>query len=172
MTAPTASEEQTIWKGNSSHALYLGTYALCGGSCLVAVAVGLALWELVGVRGTYVLAGLIAWAAVALFFALWKFIQLHSREYEVTTERIRVRTGLLSRRTEELELYRVKDNVLLEPFKQRLFHVGSIQLTTHDASSPMLLLEAVPNASGLRDEIRKHVELCRERKRVRLAELE
>ena len=172
MTAPSTSEEQTVWKGTSSHALYLGTYLLCAVFFVVAVPILYAFWSIIVGGPVYVLGALLFLPVVPVLFAVWKFIQLHSREYEVTTERIRVRSGLLSKRTEELELYRVKDNVLLEPFKQRLFKVGSIQLTTHDASNPMLLLEAVPNAAALRNEIRKHVELCRERKRVRLAELE
>ena len=36
MTAPATSEEQTVWKGCSSHALYLGTYVLCAVFFLVA----------------------------------------------------------------------------------------------------------------------------------------
>ncbi len=172
MTAPATNEEQTVWKGCSSHVLYFGTYVLCAVFFLVAVPVLYVFWHEILGGGYYVLGAMLLLPVVPVLFAVWKFIQLHSREYEVTTERIRVRTGLLSKRTEELELYRVKDNVLLEPFKQRLFHVGSIQLTTHDASTPMLVLEAVPNAAALRNEIRKHVELCRERKRVRMAELE
>jgi uncharacterized membrane protein YdbT with pleckstrin-like domain len=139
------NEEQTVWKGTSSQSLYLGTYTLCLLFC---------------------------WLIVPIFYALWKWYMLRSREYEVTTERIRIRSGIFSKRTEELELYRVKDYALVEPFWLRLFKAGNIQLATHDESNPLMVLEAVPNAAALRDEIRKNVELCRGRKRVRLAELE
>jgi uncharacterized membrane protein YdbT with pleckstrin-like domain len=139
------TEEQPIWKGTSSHAIYLGTYTLCILFC---------------------------WLIVPIFYGLWKWLMLRTREYEVTTERIRIRSGLFSKRTEELELYRVKDYALLEPFWLRLFKAGDIQLITHDTSNPLLVLEGVPNAVSLLNDIRKSVEICRERKRVRLAELE
>jgi uncharacterized membrane protein YdbT with pleckstrin-like domain len=139
------NEERIIWKGSSSQALYLGRYTLCVLFC---------------------------WLIVPIVYALWKRYELRSREYEVTTERVRVRSGIFSKRTDELELYRVEDHVLIEPFWLRLFKAGNIQLLTHDESNPMLVLEAVPNASALRDELRKSIETCRERKRVRLTEME
>jgi uncharacterized membrane protein YdbT with pleckstrin-like domain len=139
------NEEQIVWKGASSQSLYLGTYTLCVLFCVL---------------------------IVPIFYGLWKWFLLRSRQYEVTTERIRVRSGIFSKRTEELELYRVKDYALVEPFWLRLFKAGNIQLTTHDETAPLLVLEAVPNAGALRDEIRKNVEICRERKRVRMAEIE
>ncbi len=139
------NEEQVIWKGWSSQSLYFGTYTLCVLFC---------------------------WLIVPIFYGLWKWILVRSRVYEVTTERIRVRTGIFSKRTDELELYRVTDNTLVEPFWLRVFQAGNIVLRTSDDSNPEVTLEAVPDASALRDEIRKHVEICRERKRVRLAEIE
>ncbi len=140
-----STEEQTVWKGHSSHALYFGTYLLCILFC---------------------------WLIVPIFYALWIWLKVRSRQYHVTSERILVRTGILSKHTDELELYRVKDYTLEEPFWLRLFKTGNIRLNTHDESNPVLVLEAVPEPSGLCDEIRKHVEACRERKKVRLAELE
>jgi uncharacterized membrane protein YdbT with pleckstrin-like domain len=139
------SEEQTIWKGPSSQALYFGTYTLCVLFC---------------------------WLIVPAIYGICKWIQVRCRVYEITTERVRIRSGVFSKSTEELELYRVTDYAVVEPFWLRLFKVGNIQLKTSDDSSPELVLEALPNAAALRDEIRKNVEICRERKKVRLAELE
>jgi uncharacterized membrane protein YdbT with pleckstrin-like domain len=140
-----STNEQIVWKGHSSHAVYFGTYTLCILFC---------------------------WLVVPLGYAFWIWLKVRSREYQITTERILVRTGILSKTTEELELYRVKDYALEEPFWLRLFKAGNIRLSTHDASNPELILEAVPGPSALCDQIRKHVEDCRQRKRVRLAELE
>ena len=41
-----------------------------------------------------------------------------------------------------------------------------------DDQNPNIYLKAIPDGKGLRDQIRKHVELCRDRKRVRVSELE
>ena len=138
-------EEKTIWQGSSSQALKLGIYILCGLFC---------------------------WLIVPIFVGLWHWLKLRSRVYEVTTQRIRIRQGIFNKRTEELELYRVRDTTLVEPFWVRLFKLGNIEVTTTDLSTPLIVLEGIPQASWLREELRKSVEICRDKKRVRLAELE
>lgn len=137
--------EQTLWKGSSSQLLHFGTYLLCGLFC---------------------------WLVVPIFIALAKWIQTRCRVYEITTERIKITRGVFSRQTEQLELYRLRDYTLVEPFWLRMFGLGNILLTTADDSSPSLTIEAVPEAGALRDQIRKHVELRRDRKRVRVTEFE
>jgi len=153
-------EENTVWQGSSSEVVNLGSYLLC---LLVAgILVGLA----VAVNALFA-AGLL----VPLAFAAWKNFANHCRAYEVTNQRVKVRTGILTRRTEELELYRVEDTSLVEPLLYRLFSTGNIILATNDKSTPNLTLEAIRNAGPLREQIRANVETCRDRKRVRVAEL-
>jgi len=137
--------EQIIWKGQSSQFINFGTYLLCGLFC---------------------------WLIVPLIIAVVKWIQNRCRVYEITTERIKITRGVFSRKTEEVELYRIRDYSLQEPFWLRLFGLGNIVLATIDVSSVAVVIEAVPEASALRDEIRKYVEICRQRKGVRLTELE
>ena len=100
-----------------------------------------------------------------------RFIR-RARDLGFTTERIKVTRGVFSRQTEEIELYRLRDYTLVEPFWLRLFGLGNIVITTGDQSAPSLIIEAIPEAGQLRDEIRKHVEIRRDRKRVRLTEFE
>jgi uncharacterized membrane protein YdbT with pleckstrin-like domain len=87
--------------------------------------------------------------------------------YEITSERIRVSSGILSKRTTALELYRVKDYTLEAPFLYRLFRLGHIRLQTSDRSNPEMLLRAIPGARKLMDVIRLNVEKRRDLKRVR-----
>jgi membrane protein YdbS with pleckstrin-like domain len=142
---PAADAEQVIWTGSSSQVRNLHIYLICA---------------------------LLCWLIVPIFYALVKWIQLRARQYELTTQRIRIRQGVFSKRTDELELYRVKDSTVLEPFWQRLFGVGNIVITTNDASTPTLTLEALPHPTETREKLRAAIENCRDRKRVRIAELE
>ena len=87
--------------------------------------------------------------------------------YEVTTQRIIFRTGVFSKKTDELELYRVKDFTLVLPFWLRLVGLGNVILKTSDRSTPEIMLRAVPKAEWLREQIRTYVEQARDRKRVR-----
>jgi uncharacterized membrane protein YdbT with pleckstrin-like domain len=109
---------------------------------------------------------------VSLLYMLAQWGLIKTRVFEVTTERIRVTTGLLTRRTDELELYRVQDLTLIEPFFGRLFGLGTIVVTTNDASTPVLEIQYIRGAREVREQMRKSVEECRDRKRVRVAELE
>src|SRR6185369_9630109 len=95
----TSPPEQVIWEGSSSQVRNLHIYILCALFC---------------------------WLIVPLIWGIVKWIQLRSRRYELTTQRVRIRQGVFSKRTDELELYRVKDSTVFEPFWQRLFGVGSI----------------------------------------------
>ena len=137
--------EQIIWTGSSSQVRNLHIYLLCALLCVL---------------------------VIPIFYAIAKWIQLRCRVYELTTQRVRIRQGVFSKRTDELELYRVKDSTVLEPFWQRLFGVGNILITTNDTTTPTLLLEALPHAADTREKLRAAVEECRDRKRVRIAELE
>ena len=47
-------------------------------------------------------------------------------EYIITTQRVRVISGLFSKDVQEIELFRVKDTAARQAFFQRLFGLGTI----------------------------------------------
>jgi uncharacterized membrane protein YdbT with pleckstrin-like domain len=100
-------------------------------------------------------------------FAIARWFKTKFTRYTVTTQRIIVTTGVFTRRTQELELYRVKDYSVVLPFFLRLVHRGTLVLTTSDKSTPNVVLLAVPSVEQLRDDIRRSVEALRDSKRVR-----
>jgi uncharacterized membrane protein YdbT with pleckstrin-like domain len=99
--------------------------------------------------------------------AIWRWLEVRCLLYEVTRERVRVTSGVLSRRLEELELYRVKDSTLDVPFLLRLVGLGNVVLRTSDQSHPVFVLRAIRNAATLRESIRGTVEKLREKRGVR-----
>jgi uncharacterized membrane protein YdbT with pleckstrin-like domain len=134
-------EEREIWSGHPSHAKDLGYHVVC-----------LAF----------------AWLVVPLAMSVARYLQTRFTRYQITSERIRITTGVFSRRTEELELYRVKDTSLAEPFLLRvLFELGHLVLRTSDSSQPVVVIPALPDVHQLREEIRGCVEKVRARKGVR-----
>jgi uncharacterized membrane protein YdbT with pleckstrin-like domain len=111
-------------------------------------------------------------AGVAIAVPLWPWLTVRSTVIEVTTERISLRTGVLTRRKRDMELYRVKDTTLHEPFFLRLVSLGNVEIVSSDKSTPVLVLPALRNAEALRQQIRKHVEEMRTQKRVRELDFE
>ena len=104
-------------------------------------------------------------------FALWRWLETRCFQYRITTERILVKQGVFSKRTDELELYRVKDTALVEPFWLRLVGLGHIDLSTSDRMTPTMRIAAIPQASQLREELRRHVERMRALRGVRETDL-
>jgi uncharacterized membrane protein YdbT with pleckstrin-like domain len=93
-------------------------------------------------------------------------------QFDLTTQRISVRVGVLSRQRSDLELYRVKDTTLDEPLVLRLVSLGNIRLESSDRSSPSMIIPAVRNAEQVRQKIRTHVEEMRMLRRVRELDME
>jgi len=98
---------------------------------------------------------------VPLIYAFWKYLDLKCRIYEITNQRIIVKSGILSRTTDEMELYRVRDYRLSEPFYLRFFGLCNIELVTDDRTDPVLLIPAIKNGSTLLRKVRERVEYLR-----------
>jgi uncharacterized membrane protein YdbT with pleckstrin-like domain len=90
----------------------------------------------------------------------------------LTNERLLTQSGVFNKTTETLELYRVRDLQVEEPFTLRLVGLQNIRLITTDSSTPQLVLPALPAGAALRDKFRQHIEECRVRKRVREIDIE
>lgn len=139
---PPARTEEPIWTGRPSQVMNLGAFVGCGLFC---------------------------WLVVPIFVAIWRYLLVRTMRYELTTQRYRVTHGVLARRTDELELYRVKDTAFSQTLFQRLFGLGTVVMSTSDASTPMAGIESIPAscARALREQIRTLVEDLRDAKRVR-----
>jgi uncharacterized membrane protein YdbT with pleckstrin-like domain len=108
---------------------------------------------------------------VAFFFGscmfFYKFIKTYCHTYEVTDQRVIERSGIISRATDELEIFRVHDLTYEEPFTLRIFGRSNIVLHSADLSNPKLVLVGMKNGQALKEKIRKAVYDRREVKLVR-----
>jgi len=137
--------EETIWRGSPSQKKNIGLYTLCVLFC---------------------------WLVVPIVIGLTRFFQTKCQVFELTSERLKMTEGVFSKKTETLELYRVKDIEVRQPFIFRMLGVENIVLTTSDASSPIVHLDAIPKTVGLSDKLRNQVEIIRQQKRVREIDIE
>jgi uncharacterized membrane protein YdbT with pleckstrin-like domain len=137
--------EETVWRGSSSQWKNLGVFILCGLFC---------------------------WLIVPIFIALARYLQTKCKIYELTTERLKITEGVFSKITDTLELYRVKDLEMRQPFLHRLVGIENIQINTSDVSTPFVLVEAIPSSVGFGDKLRNQVEIIRTQKRVRELDVE
>lgn len=164
MEAPSVDEETLVWRGSPSQWLNFGFYF----ACLLLGAAVVAAWWFYRDQSPLILAVL----AVPVVMALWRGMATACRRYEVTTQRVRMTTGVLSRKTNELELYRVRDYTVLRPFWLRMVGRGHVILQTSDRSTPEVVLEAVPRPEQLKDDVRTNTEIVRRRRGVRDFEID
>ena len=173
MTSP--STERPLWSGSPSPLADLASYvALVAGA--VVFTVGFVLLRrnvgppaVVGdpdPRRVFVWLIVAAWVACA-FAAAALFVRSRSVRYELTSERLRVTTGLVSTHTEDLELRRVRDSSVRRPALLRLFGLGDVLLVAGDASTPRVTIRAVHDPDALQSTIRTSVQDAYSRFRVR-----
>ena len=90
--------------------------------------------------------------------------------YRITSQRIEVRTGVLDRRRETIELFRIQDFEIQEPLFLRLRGAGNIVVRSMDAAEGEMTLRAVPGVQEVYETLRSTAIDERERHRVRLLE--
>lgn len=161
--------EEALWKGTPSQVLNLPALIL---GILVAGVVTAAALLTTLVVGPLVIPAIVAAWAICLLPWLCKAIATRFDNYELTTERLNHSEGVFSRSVEALELYRVKDMRLEMPLHFRIFGLSRILLETSDRSTPVVVLEGIHEGGKLADLIRRHVEIMRDKKRVREVDFE
>jgi len=164
--------EQTIWRGPSSQWKNFGRYLLSGLLGAAIVAIFSALRNSNSAQVSNLSPSILLILIVPIFIALARYLKTKNKIYELTSERVKISEGVFSKVTDTLELYRVKDLETRQPFLYRLVGIENVQLNTSDASSPFILIEAIPCVAGLADKIRNQVEAIRSQKDVREIDVE
>ncbi len=152
--------ETTIWKGTSSHWKNFKSYALTALSLVGSVALHFLQPATFGLWVFAIPAALALWAA-------WSWLLLRTTHYHLSSERLITTHGVLTKVTDTLELYRVRDMQIVQPVLLRIVGLHNIHVFTADASTSELFMTYIPASLGLGDALRKSVEECREAKRVR-----
>ena len=164
--------EEIVWRGSSSQWKNCGRYALALLGCAIVLVIFAVLSRAASPQLRSLSPFILILLLVPLFFALARYLETKTKVYELTTERIKISQGIFSKMTDTLELYRIKDLETRQPFLYRLARIENVQLNTSDASSPFVLIQAVPSAIGLGDKIRNQVEIIRRDKGVREIDIE
>lgn len=161
-TRPAMTEIQS-WESRPSQWTNFALYFLC-----FLIAAALAFGALNNRDQSLVLALLIilpgARAAVA-------YLDIRCRSYSLTNQRFRYSYGILSRRYDEVELYRIKDVVLDQPFFLRILGLSNITVVGFDVVKPIERIRAIRDGKNVREAFRNLVEARRDVKSVRVSEV-
>jgi uncharacterized membrane protein YdbT with pleckstrin-like domain len=152
--APSAEAE--LWRGHTSQWVHFWYYFFC----LLLVGAAVAVMPFTGG---------ISGAAVIIPLCMWmvRWWLTRSTTYELTSQRLKIYRGILSRRLEEIELFRVKDYVMVQPLLLRLLGLGNLSVVSSDSTTPRVELRAIPGVAEVREQFRTAVQSERDRKHVR-----
>lgn len=105
---------------------------------------------------------------------LWlivRWLEVLGTHYRITSRRIIVETGVLSKTLEQIDLYRVADYTVERPFGQRLLGTGNLLLKTLDKSTPELSVREIKtDVVALYERVRTATEIDKTRRGVRLVD--
>lgn len=111
---------------------------------------------------------------LGLLLILLRWLRNVGTRYRLTDQRLIIDSGIIMKRTDEIELYRVKDVVVDYSLLNQMVDIGTISLQTSDATTRRqgYQLAGVPHARDLREQIRTLVDKARQRRRVREIDLD
>jgi membrane protein YdbS with pleckstrin-like domain len=156
---PALEPEQELWKGRFSGKAQGHWWALW----FLEMPLLLFLWfrfvPVEAQKGPYARWVFVAAAVVPVLLILWHLvIEKLSTRYRLTTHRLFIETGILSRDLNEIELVRVDDVAVHQNMIQRIFNVGIITvIAPHDQTEPRLELLGIENPIEVKEMIRTHV---------------
>jgi membrane protein YdbS with pleckstrin-like domain len=99
------------------------------------------------------------------------YLNIRCRSYSLSSQRFRYSHGILSRHFEEVELYRIKDVVLDQPFFLRIIGLSNITVVGFDVVKPIERIRAIRDGKNVREMFRNLVETRRDAKSVRVSEV-
>ncbi len=148
--SPADGDEVVYFEGSPALRGSWGRLLLCGllGAGIVAGAVALrtqAWWVPV--------VGLVLGAAVVIM----PVVLIRSVRYRISSYRIDYERGVFSKDIDTLELWHVGDLKFHQSLSDRLLSVGAITIVSHDATTPNLLLRALPNPRPVFDTLKQRI---------------
>ena len=113
-----------------------------------------------GAAVAYVVLGFVVLCAAVVVRYLAKSKSVH---FEITTQRIKLTSGMLSKVQESLELFRIDHFEFRQPLGMRLLGQSALHVYSSDAEISKFFIYAVPNLETLSEELRT----CQLRERQR-----
>ncbi len=150
-----SENEETLWKGKPSQLINFNNFLLSGIVALITMTFSFS-WD-----------WMFLLVILPIGYAFKNWLVVNSCNYELTSERLRVTTGIFTKSFEEIELYRIRDYSIVQPFFVRLFSLGNVILKTSDKTMPDVTISAIKDFIKVKDKIRARVEILRREKDIK-----
>jgi membrane protein YdbS with pleckstrin-like domain len=156
------AKREMLYQGNPSWKAYIGYYLAAGIFALIVIAIAPRIAETTKGKALGIIIP-VALAAVFLFgLHLWR----KSIKFRVSNTVIEYERGLLSKRIDVVQLWRVKDVVYKQSLIDRILSIAHIAIVTSDATNPNFDIVGLPASRQLFESLRDSIEIQRQAKNV------
>jgi uncharacterized membrane protein YdbT with pleckstrin-like domain len=104
--------------------------------------------------------GLVIMSLLIMLFVWYRFIFIRNTVYLITPEIIQISRGIFFKRTDTVELYRVKDYIITQPLTLQIFKLMDLTLKTTDPENPVIWLRGIP-LSDITNTLRTYIQEAR-----------
>lgn len=158
-------ERRMIYEGSPSWKAYLGYYLILGFAALILIAI------LRAVHGsdapiTTKLLDVVIPLAAATAFGFGIVFYRKSIKFRVTTTVIEFERGVLSKRIDVLQLWRIRDVVYKQNLIDRILGIAHVEVVAQDKTNPDLEIVGMPASRQLFEQLRDSIEIQRQAKNV------
>jgi membrane protein YdbS with pleckstrin-like domain len=158
-------DRKVIYDGCPSAKAYLGYYLLVGVGAVVAIAIAIAATSVdspVTAKALHVLIPL----AVALVLGFAVTLHRKSIRFRVTATAIETERGVLSKRIDVLQLWRVRDVRYRQNLFDRILGIAHVEVFSQDTENPHVEIIGMPSSRSLFEQLRDSIEIQRHAKNV------
>ena len=101
---------------------------------------------------------------------IWCGLPWTFTRYSLSPDRLYIKRGIFTIREDEVRLYRIRDISLRQSFLQRIFSLGTVNISSSDSTMGNFQLVNIKGSRDVKEMLSDAVETERERKRVSMRE--
>ncbi|MFZ4576052.1 MAG: PH domain-containing protein [Phycisphaerales bacterium] len=105
-------------------------------------------------------------------YVIYLHMRTKSTRYSLTNQRLRLKTGLIARDFEDIELYRVLDSAVDQSAIDRMLGIGTVVINSSDERQPIVRLERINSPRDVREQLRQLSEARRRWRKVQEIEVQ
>jgi membrane protein YdbS with pleckstrin-like domain len=159
-----SQERKMLYDGSPSWKAFLGHYLIGGVVALILIPI------LRWAYGTATIGAKLLDVLIPVALATVYFFGLHfyrrSIRFRVTNTVIEYERGMLSKRIDVLQLWRVKDVAYKQNLVDRILGIAHVEVIASDATNPDLEIVGMPASRQLFEQLRDSIEIQRQAKNV------
>lgn len=158
-------ERKMLYDGSPSWKAFLGHYLIAGFVAVLLIVILRLVYGAKASVGTKLITVVVPLGLAAIYGLAMHFYR-HSIRFRVTNTAIEWERGMLSKRIDVLQLWRIKDVAYKQTLVDRILGIAHVDVIASDVTTPDLQIVGLPASRQLFEQLRDSIEIQRQAKNV------